>query len=106
MENNNFEEKLRSLEGIIRQTKYEISNLKKQYIYESELYREFPPGTIVKVVNNEHKDSFLLACVEKYELTGSNKIKPVLLKVKKDGTPSKHHMDFYMYSEHLEKYED
>ena len=105
MEKEEFVNKKQELNRKMYDLKHELSLLKKQYINESELNREFPPGTIVKVVDNEDKDSFFLACVEKYELTGSNNIKPVLLKVKKDGTPSKHHIDFYLFSEHLEKYE-
>lgn len=105
MEKEVFENKQRELNRKIFDLKHELSLLKKQYINESELNKEFPPGTIVKVVNNEDKDEFFLACVEKYDLSGSNKIKPILLKVKKDGTPSKHHIDFIYFSEHLEKYE-
>ena len=105
MEKEFFLDKKRELRRKIFDLKHQISSLEKQYVSESEINNNFPIGTIAKVVNNKDRESFFLACIEKYEISESGNIKPVLLKVKKDGTPSKHHIDFLQFSEHLEKYE-
>ena len=105
METSVFVNKLIELEDKITSLMVEINDLKEQYIVESDYVKEFPIGSIVKVVDNDSGNLITLAHIEKYEVTGMYKFRPILLKVKKDGTVSKHHYEFSMFHDHLEKYE-
>ena len=105
MEKSVFANKLIELQDKIIGITKEINDLKEQYITESDYIKEFPIGSIVKVVDNDSGNLITLAYIEKYEVTGTYKFRPILLKVKKDGTVSKHHYEFSMFHDHLEKYE-
>ena len=105
MEKDVFVDKVSALQKQIRELKYEICDLTDQYIAESEYVKEFPIGSIAKVVDNDSGELITLAYIEKYEVTGMYKFRPILLKLKKDGTVSKHHYEFSMFHDHLEKYE-
>lgn len=105
MEHDVFANKLLELQDKIMQLNDEIDDLKEQYIAESEYVKEFPIGSIVKVVDNDSRELITLAYIEKYEITGAYKFRPILLKVKKDGTISKQHYFFSMFHDRLEKYE-
>lgn len=100
-----FANKLLELQDKIMCLNDEIDDLKEQYIAESEYVKEFPIGSIVKVVDNDSEELITLAYIEKYEVTGMYNFRPILLKVKKDGTVSRHHYEFSMFYNHLEKYE-
>ena len=71
----------------------------------SEYVKEFPIGSIVKVVDNDSGTLVTLGFIEKYEITSNYNLRPVILKIKKDGTVSKHHYFFSMFQDRLEKYE-
>ena len=105
MEKNVFADKVSALGKQIMDLKHEIKELEKQYIAESEYVKEFPIGSIVKVVDNDSGKLITLGFIEKYEVTGMYNFRPILLKIKKDGTVSKHHYEFSMFHDHLEKYE-
>lgn len=105
MEKNVFEDKEREIQRKILDLKFELSSLKKQYIAESEYVKEFPIGSIVKVVDNDSGTLMTLGFIEKYEVTSNYNLRPIILKIKKDGTVSKHHYDYSMFHDHLEKYE-
>lgn len=105
MEKDVFVDKVSVLQKQIRELKYEICDLADQYIAESEYVKEFPIGSIVKVVDNDSGTLVTLGFIEKYEVTSNYNIRPILLKIKKDGTVSKHHYFFSMFQDRLEKYE-
>ena len=105
MEKDVFVDKVSALQKQIRELKYEIDDLADQYIAESEYVKEFPIGSIAKVVDNDSGTFVTLGFIEKYEVTSNYNLRPVILKMKKDGTVSKHHYDYSMYHDHLEKYE-
>lgn len=105
MEKNVFADKVSALGKQIMDLKHEIKELEKQYIAESEYVKEFPIGSIVKVVDNDSGELINLGFIKEYEVTGMYNFRPILLKVKKDGTVSKHHYEFSMFHDHLEKYE-
>lgn len=105
MEKSVFANKLLELRDKIYQLNDEIDDLKEQYIAESEYVKEFPIGSIVKVVDNDSGELITLAYVEKYEVTSMYNFRPILLKLKKDGTVSRHHYEFSMFHDHLKKYE-
>ena len=105
MEKNVFVDKVSALQKQIRELKYEICDLTDQYIAESEYVKEFPIGSIVKVVDNDSGTLITLGFIEKYEITYNHNFRPIILKIKKDGTVSKHHYDYSMFHDHLEKYE-
>ena len=105
MEKDIFVDKVSALQKQIRELKYEICDLADQYIAESEYVKEFPIGSIVKVVDNDSGELITLGFIEKYEVTGMYNFRPILLKIKKDGTVSKHHYEFSMFQDRLEKYE-
>lgn len=105
MEKDVFVDKVSALQKQIRELKYEIVDLANQYIAESEYVKEFPIGSIVKVVDNDRGTLVTLGFIEKYEVTSNYNLRPVILKIKKDGTVSKHHYDYSMFHDHLEKYE-
>ena len=104
MEKDVFVDKVSALQKQIRELKYEICDLTDQYIAESEYVKEFPIGSIVKVVDNDSGTLMTLGFIEKY-VTSNYNIRPIILKVKKDGTASKHHYFFSMFHDRLEKYE-
>lgn len=106
MEKDVFVDKVSALQKQIMGLKHEIKELEKQYIAESEYVKEFPIGSIVKVVDNDSGELITLGFIEKYEVTGMYNFRPILLKIKKDGTVSKHHYEFSMFHDHLEKYEE
>ena len=105
MEKDVFVDKVSVLQKKIRDLKYEICDLTDQYIAESEYVKEFPIGSIVKVVDNDSGTLVTLGFIEKYEITSNYNLRPVILKIKKDGTVSKHHYFFSMFQDRLEKYE-
>jgi predicted transcriptional regulator len=105
MEKDVFVDKVSILEKQIRELKYEICDLADQYIAESEYVKEFPIGSIVKVVDNDSGTLVTLGFIEKYEVTSNYNLRPIILKIKKDGTVSKHHYFFSMFQDRLEKYE-
>jgi predicted transcriptional regulator len=105
MEKDVFVEKVSALQKQIRELKYEIDDLADQYIAESEYVKEFPIGSIAKVVDNDSGTFVTLGFIEKYEVTSNYNLRPVILKIKKDGTVSKHHYYFSMFQDRLEKYE-
>ena len=105
MEKSVFANKSLELNDKIMCLKLEIKELEKQYIAESEYVKEFPIGSIVKVVDNASGELITLGFIEKYEVTGMYNFRPILLKIKKDGTVSKHHYEFSMFHDRLEKYE-
>lgn len=105
MEKSVFANKFLELRDKIIQLNDEIDNLKEQYIAESEYVKEFPIGSIVKVVDNDSGELITLAYIEKYEVTPMYNFRPILLKLKKDGNVSRHHYDYSMFQDHLEKYE-
>lgn len=105
MEKDVFVDKVSALQKQIRELKYEIYDLEDQYITESEYVKEFPIGSIVKVVDNDSGTLMTLGFIEKYEVTSNYNIRPIILKIKKDGNVSKHHYDYSMLHDHLEKYE-
>lgn len=70
-----------------------------------EYVKEFPIGSIVKVVDNDSGEFITLGFIEKYEVTSNYNLRPIILKIKKDGNVSKHHYEFSMFHDHLEKYE-
>ena len=105
MEKDVFVDKVSALRKQIMNLKHEICNLTDQYIAESEYVKEFPIGSIVKVVDNDSGELITLGFIEKYEVTGMYNFRPILLKIKKDGTVSKHHYEFSMFQDRLEKYE-
>ena len=105
MEKSVFVNKLIDLEDKITSLMVEINNLKEQYIVESDYVKEYPIGSIVKVVDNDSGTLMTLGFIEKYEVTGMYNFRPILLKIKKDGTVSKHHYEFSMFQDRLEKYE-
>ena len=49
----------------------------------SEYVKEFPIGSIVKVVDNDSGEFITLGFIEKYEVTGMYNFRPILLKIKK-----------------------
>lgn len=97
--------KVSDLQKQIRELKHEIFVLTGQYIAESEYVKEFPIGSIVKVVDNDSGTLMTLGFIEKYEVTSNYNLRPIILKIKKDGNVSKHHYDYSMLYDHLEKYE-
>jgi predicted transcriptional regulator len=105
MEKDVFVDKVSVLQKQIRDLKYEICDLTDQYIAESEYVKEFPIGSIVKVVDNDSGTLVTLGFIEKYEVTSNYNLRPIILKMKKDGTVSKHHYFFSMFQDRLEKYE-
>ena len=105
MEKDVFVDKVSALQKQIRELKYEICDLTDQYIAESEYVKEFPIGSIVKVVDNDSGTLMALGFIEKYDVTCNYNLRPIILKIKKDGTVSKHHYDYSMFHDHLEKYE-
>ena len=105
MEKDVFVDKVSALQKQIRELKYEICDLADQYIAESEYVKEFPIGSIVKVVDNDSGTLVTLGFIEKYEVTSNYNLRPIILKIKKDGTVSKHHYEFSMFQDRLEKYE-
>ena len=105
MEKNVFVDKVSALQKQIRELKCEICDLTDQYIAESEYVKEFPIGSIAKVVDNDSGTLVTLGFIEKYEVTSNYNLRPVILKIKKDGTVSKHHYFFSMFQDRLEKYE-
>ena len=105
MEKDVFVDKVSVLQKQIRELKYEICDLTDQYIAESEYVKEFPIGSIIKVVDNDSGTLVTLGFIEKYEVTSNYNLRPIILKMKKDGTVSKHHYEFSMFHDHLEKYE-
>ena len=105
MEKDVFVDKVSALRKQIMNLKHEICNLTDQYIAESEYVKEFPIGSIVKVVDNDSGTLMTLGFIEKYDVTSNYNLRPVILKIKKDGTVSKHHYDYSMFHDHLEKYE-
>ena len=105
MEKNVFADKVSALGKQIMGLKHEIKELEKQYIAESEYVKEFPIGSIVKVVDNDSGTLMTLGFIEKYDVTSNYNLRPIILKIKKDGTVSKHHYDYSMFHDHLEKYE-
>lgn len=105
MEKSVFANKLLDLEDKIICLMKEINDLKEQYILESDYVKEFPIGSIVKVVDNDSGTLMTLGFIEKYEVTSNHNLRPIILKIKKDGTVSKHHYDYSMFHDHLEKYE-
>ena len=105
MEKDVFVDKVSVLQKQIRELKYEICDLTDQYIAESEYVKEFPIGSIVKVVDNDSGTLVTLGFIEKYEVTSNYNLRPIILKIKKDGTVSKHHYFFSMFQDRLEKYE-
>ncbi len=105
MEKDVFVDKVSALQKQIRELKNEIYDLEDQYITESEYVKEFPIGSIVKVVDNDSGTLVTLGFIERYEVTSNYNLRPVILKIKKDGTVSKHHYFFSMFQDRLEKYE-
>jgi len=105
MEKSVFANKFLELRDKIIQLNDEIDDLKEQYIAESEYVKEFPIGSIVKVVDNDSGTLMTLGFIEKYEVTSNYNLRPIILKIKKDGTVSKHHYEFSMFHDRLEKYE-
>ena len=105
MEKDVFVDKVSVLQKQIRELKYEICDLTDQYIAESEYVKEFPIGSTVKVVDNDSGTLITLGFIEKYEVTSNYNLRPIILKMKKDGTVSKHHYFFSMFQDRLEKYE-
>lgn len=105
MEKDVFVDKVSVLQEQIRELKYEIDDLKEQYIAESDYVKEFPVGSIVKVVDSDSGTLVTLGFIEKYEVTSNYNLRPIILKIKKDGTVSKHHYYFSMFQDRLEKYE-
>ena len=105
MEKDVFVDKVSVLQKQIRELKYEICDLTDQYIAESEYVNEFPIGSIVKVVDIDSGTLVTLGFIEKYEVTSNYNLRPIILKMKKDGTVSKHHYFFSMFQDRLEKYE-
>ena len=105
MEKEVFVDKSSVFQKQIRELKHEICNLTDQYIAESEYVKEFPIGSIVKVVDNDSGTLITLGFIEKYEVTYNYNLRPIILKIKKDGTVSKHHYFFSMFQDRLEKYE-
>ena len=105
MEKSVFANKYLELQDKIMCLKFEIKELEKQYIAESEYVKEFPIGSIVKVVDNDSGTLMTLGFIEKYEVTSNYNLRPIILKIKKDGNVSKHHYDYSMFHDHLEKYE-
>ena len=106
MEKDVFVDKVSALQKQIRELKYEICDLTDQYIAESEYVKEFPIGSIVKVVDNDSGTLMTLGFIEKYDVTSNYNLRPIILKIKKDGNVSKHHYEFSMLYDHLEKYEE
>ena len=105
MEKDVFVDKVSALRRQIMNLKHEICDLIDQYIAESDYVKEFPIGSIVKVVDNDSGTLMTLGFIEKYEVTSNYNLRPVILKLKKDGTVSKHHYFFSMFQDRLEKYE-
>ena len=105
MEKDIFVNKVSALRRQIMDLKHEILDLTDQYIAESEYVKEFPIGSIVKVVDDDSGTLMTLGFIEKYEVTSNYNLRPIILKIKKDGTASKHHYFFSMFQDRLEKYE-
>ena len=105
MEKDIVVDKVSALGKQIMDLKHEIKELEKQYIAENEYVKEFPIGSIVKVVDNDSGTLMTLGFIEKYDVTSNYNLRPIILKIKKDGTVSKHHYDYSMFHDHLEKYE-
>ena len=105
MEKDIFVNKVSALRRQIMDLKHEILDLTDQYIAESEYVKEFPIGSIVKVVDNDSGTLITLGFIERYEVTSNYNLRPVILKIKKDGNVSKHHYFFSMFQDRLEKYE-
>ena len=55
--------------------------------------------------DNDSGTLMTLGFIEKYEVTSNYNLRPIILKIKKDGTVSKHHYFFSMFQDRLEKYE-
>ena len=97
MEKDVFVDKVSALRKQIMNLKHEICNLTDQYIAESEYVKEFPIGSIVKVVDNDSGTLMTLGFIEKYDVTINYNLRPIILKIKKDGNVSKHHMNFQCF---------
>lgn len=87
-----FENQIKEKESQIQALRDDIKNIKNEYI---EANREFKDGDIVRVYSKVSSQDYELGFIDGYEISYGNKVMPIVSKMKKDGTKSKHR--FYVW---------
>lgn len=96
-----FENQIREKESQIQALRDDIKNIKNEYI---ESNREFKDGDIVRVYKGSGSNNYALAFVVGYEISWNSDLRPILKKMKKDGTQSQHGI-FVWISDRIELHE-